>query len=624
MHPAPGYNLGMRGGKFILMAWGLAAAAFCSDQPSNLPLVSCPEGSPGVVSCNPSKKDLKEAGEAFSRGRHLEKEKRLDEAFDEFETAARLAPKDVDYLTARELTRQHIVFDRLSRGNDEMLKGRQIEALADFRTALHLDPQNVFAQQRLRDAMGEWAPKTSVAPQVLEDAEELRVQPNPVQADFHYRGDGRGLLTQIASAFGVTATFDESVVSRPVRFDLGQADFYTAMEVACQMTHTFWTPLDDKQILLAGDTAQNHRQFDRMALRTFYLPGTSSPQEITDVVNMLRNLLEIRLVTPQPQTGTIMVRAPRNLLDAATRLLEELGDSRPQVMLDVNVYEITNSVTRNMGLQIPNNFQLFNIPIGALAALGGQNIQALINQLIASGGINTANSQALSGLLAQLQGQQNSIFSQPLATFGGGLTLSGLSLGTAGAQLSLNSSDVKTLEHATLRVSQGTDASFLVGSRVPILTASFAPVFNTPAIASVIQNNTFQTPFPSFNYEDIGLSIKAKPLVSGNSDIGLQLEIQFRTLTGQSINSVPVISNREYKGSINLKDAEPAVIAGSVSRNEVRSMTGIPGLGAVPGLNQVMTTNSKEIDEDELLVVITPRVISRELNQNAEVWMRSR
>ena len=127
-----------------------------------------------------------------------------------------------------------------------------------------------------------------------------------------------------------------------------------------------------------------------------------------------------------------MVRAPRNILDAATRLLEGLGDSRPQVMLDVHVYEITNSLTRNMGLQIPNNFQLFNIPVGALAALGGQNIQGLINQLISSGGINQANSQALSGLLAQLQGQQNSIFSQPLATFGGGLTLERAEPGNGG------------------------------------------------------------------------------------------------------------------------------------------------------------------------------------------------
>ncbi len=612
----------MRWGMFILIALGLAAAAFCSDQPSNLPLVPCSEGSPGAASCNPSKKELKEATEAFSRGLRLQKEKHLDLAFDQFDTAARLAPKDTDYVTAREMTRQQVVFDHLQRGSAEMLKNRQIEALAEFRTALHLDPQNEFAQQRLQDAMGEWAPKTTGAPQVVADAEEIRVAPNPVQADFHYRGDGRGLLTQVAAAFGVTAIFDESVVSRGVRVDLGEADFYTAMAVACQMTHTFWTPLDGDQILLAAESAQNHRQFDRMALRTFYLPGIASPQELSDVVNLLRNLFEIRLVTPQPQTSTIIVRAPRNILDAATRVLEAFGDFRPQVMLDVHVYEITNSLTRNMGLQIPNNFKLFNIPVGALAALGGQNIQALINQLISGGGINQANSTALSALLAQLQGQQSSIFSQPLATFGGGLTLSGLSLGTAGAQLSLNESNVKTLEHATLRVSQGNDAKLLVGSRYPILNASFAPVFNSAAISAVIQNNSFQSPFPSFNYEDIGLSIKAKPLVSGSSDVGLQLEVQFRTLTGQSLNGVPVISNREYKGSINLMDGEPAVVAGSVSRNEQRNLTGIPGLGAVPGLNQVMTSNSKQVDEDELLIVITPRVVNREQSQNAEVWVR--
>ncbi len=622
----PGYNRLMRGGKLVrlalvLLTVGLAASA--SDQTAtSAPLLPCPEGSPGAVSCNPSKKELKEAGAAFAKGLKLQREKRQDEAFDQFETAARLAPKQVEFVTARELTRQQLVFDHLERGNDEMRRGRQIEALAEFRTALHLDPQNEFAQQRLTDAMGEWAPKTSVAPQVVAAADEIRVVPDPVQADFHYRGDGRGLLTQVASAFGVTATFDESVVSRQVRFDIGRANFYTAMAAACQMTHTFWTPLDNKQILLAAESVQNHRQFDRMALRTFFLPGVTSPQELNDIVNLLRNLFEIRLLSPQPSASTIVVRAPRTMLEAATRIIEGLGDSRPQVMLDVHVYEITNSLTRNMGLQIPNNFQLFNIPAGALAGLAGQNIQDLINQLISSGGINQSNSQALSGLLAQLQGQQSSIFSQPLATFGGGLTLSGLSLGTAGAQLSLNESTVKTLEHATLRVAQGTDATFRVGVRFPILNASFAPVFNTPAISSVIRNNSFQSPFPSFNYEDIGLSVKAKPRVNGNSDVSLDLEIQFRALAGQSINGVPVISNREYKGSINLMNGEPAVVAGAVSNSEQRSLNGIPGLGALPGLNQVMTSNSKQSSEDELLIVITPRVVSREQNQNAEVWLQ--
>jgi general secretion pathway protein D len=615
----------VRWGNFIrlilfLMTLGLAASA--DDQPPTAAPLPCAEGSPGTASCNPSKKEIKEAGEAFARGLELQREKRQDQAFESFETAARLAPKDVQYVTAREMTRQQLVFDHLTRGNAEMRDGRQIEALAEFRSALHLDPQNEFAQQRLTDALGEWAPKNVAAPQVVAEAEELRVAPSAAKADFHYRGDGRGLLTQIAAAFGVTASFDESVVTRPVRFDMGGADFYTAMAVACQMTHTFWTPLDSKQILLAAESAQNHRQFDRMALRTFYMPGLSSAQELNDIANVLRNLFEIRLVTPQPATSTIVVRAQRNVLDAATRLLARLGDARPQVMLDVHVYEITNTLTRNMGVHIPSNFQLFNIPAGALAALAGQNIQDLINQLISSGGINQAGSQALSGLLAQLSGQQSSIFSNPLATFGGGLTLSGLSLGTASAQLSLNESNVKTLEHATLRVAQGSEGTFRVGTRVPILNASFAPVFNTPAIASVIQNNSFQTPFPSFNYEDVGLAIKAKPLVNGNSDVSLDLELQFRALQSQSFNGVPVISNREYKGSISLKNGEPAVVAGAVSRTEQRSLNGIPGLGSVPGLNQVMTSNSKENDEDELLIVITPRVVNHEQKENAEIWMQ--
>ena len=612
----------MRWGLSILGVAGLALAGFCSEQPSRLPVLPCPEGLSQAPGCNPSKKDLKLAKKAFDKGMKLQSAKRTDEALQQFEMAARLAPQAVDYVTAREMARQQLVYEHVERGNAELLKGRQVEALAAFRSALHFDPQNEFAQQRLRDAAGEWAPKMPSTPLVLEDAGEVRVAPKQERADFHFRGDSRALLTQVAAAFGVTAVVDDSVTSRRVRFDIQNVDFYTAMRAAGDVTRTFWTPLNEKEILLALESPENHRQFDRMALRTFYVPGVTEAKDLNDIVNLLRSVFEIRFVTPQPQAGTIVVRAPQQVLDAATQWMERLGDTRPQVMLDVRVYEISYTLTRNMGLHIPNEFKLFNIPVAALTALGGQSIQDLINQLIAGGGINQGSSQAISALLAQLQSQQNSIFSQPLATFGGGLTFMGLSLGTASAQLSLNESRVKTLERATLRVAQGNDATFRVGSRFPILNATFAPIFNTPALSQVIQNNSFQAAFPSFNYEDLGLSMKAKPMVNGSSDVSLQLELQFRSLQGQSINGVPVISNREYKGSINLMDGEPAVVAGSVSHSEQRSLSGIPGLGSVPGLNKVMTTNSKQEDDDELLIVITPRVISRGAQeQGSEVWM---
>jgi Flp pilus assembly secretin CpaC len=282
---------------------------------------------------------------------------------------------------------------------------------------------------------------------------------------------------------------------------------------------------------------------------------------------------------------------------------------------------VSHTFARNIGVHIPNDFNLLNIPAAALAALGGQNIQDLINQLISSGGINQANNTAISALLAQLQGQQNSIFSQPLATFGGGKTLSGISLDQLSAQLSLNEGWVKTLDQATLRASQGNDATFRMGSRYPILNASFAPVFNSAAISQVLQNNSFQAAFPSFNYEDLGLTVKAKPSITSDSNVSLQLEINLRALAGQSFNGVPVIGNREYKGSISLQDGEPAVVAGQISRSETLDLTGIPGLGQVPLLNKITATNTKQTEDDELLVVITPHITRRGVGRNTEVYL---
>ena len=530
----------MRWGRAIIVCFCLVIGAVCADQPQNVPLLPCREGAPGAPNCNPSKQELREAKSSYEAALKLQRAKRTEEAFHKFEEAAQLAPRHVDYLTAREMSRQQLVYEYLQRGNASMLAGKQVEAVAEFRSALNLDPDNVFAQQRMYDVAAEWAPKLRETPRVIASADEVAVDPRKVHADFHYTGDSVGLLTLIGNVYGVAPTIDESVKARNVRFDITDVNFYQAMQAVALLTHTFWVPLSEKQFLVAADTAENHRQFDRMGLRTFYIPTASNPQALNDVTNLLRQIFEIRFVTPQPRSSQIEVRAPMPALEAATQVIEGLADSRPQVIFDIDVYEISHTLMRNIGLHIPNQ--------SALAALGGQNIQDLINQLIATGGINQ-NSQALSALLAQLGSQRNSIFSQPLATFGSGLTLFGLSLDNAIAQLSLNESSIKSLEHATLRADQGYDANLHIGTRFPILNASFAPIFNTPAIAQNIQNNTFQSAFPSFNYEDLGLSVKAKPFVNSSSVVSLQLEMQVRALGTTSLNGVPVITNREYKGS---------------------------------------------------------------------------
>jgi general secretion pathway protein D len=616
--------MSMRWGWSAVVFAAFVAAALAADQPQSLTLLPCAQAAASEAACNPSKADLKKSKAAFSKALKLQKAERFDEAFEEFDAAARLVPKNLDYLTALAMVRQQLVFNHLQQGNENLTKGKMVEAQAEFRTASNLDPQNEFAQQRLRDSLDEWAPKMTGTPRVVAESAELRVFPSPGQHEFHFRGDSHALLTQVAGAFGLSVEIDESVVSRRVHFDIESVDFYTAMRAASAVTGAFWAPLSEKQVVVAKDTNENHRQLDRMAMRTFYLPGATTPQELNEMSTLLRTIFDIRFVAQQPQTGMLVVRAPAGVLDAVTELLGNFGRFRPQIILDVQIFQIDHQLTRAMGVHIPNQFTLFNIPAGALAALtglGGQNIQSLINQLISSGGINQANSQGIAGLIAQLGSQQNSIFSQPLATFGGGLTFMGLSLGTLSGELSLNESWVKTLEHATLRASQGNEATFRLGSRYPILNASFAPVFNTAAISRVLQNGSFQAPFPSFSYEDLGLTLKAKPAVYTNSDVGLTFEMDFRTLAGQSLNGVPVIANREYKGSITLVDGEPAVVAGALSQSEQRSLTGIPGLGAIPGINKIMTSNSKMDETDELLLVITPHVVGLSPSQSTEVWL---
>jgi tetratricopeptide (TPR) repeat protein len=598
----------------------LAGVCLAADSPVSAPPLCSASG--GAPACQGSKKDLKSARQAFSRGLKLEKSQNLDQAFYEFEAAAQLVPQNVEYLTAREITRQHLAGIHLDKGNRELLAGRQVEAMAEFRTALSLDPQNEFAQQRISDALGPVPVHTAAAPELVASADSVAAKPIDGRHDFHYRGDSRGLITAIAASYGLTVVFDDTFPSRRVRFEMEDADFTTAIQSASAVTKSFSFALEDTVLYACADTPENHRLFDRMGLRSFYIPGANPSQELNELMNSLRTLFEFKFVSLNAGASTITLRGPRVALEAATQFLGQLNSPRPEVMLDVRVFQVSHSYMRNIGLHVPNTFNLFNIPVAALAALGGQNIQDLINQLVASGGINQAGNQSISALLAQLQGQQNSVFSQPLATFGGGLTLEGLSLDRLAAALTMSESSVQSVEHVQLRASQEKEATFKLGSRYPILNASFAPIYNNAAISQAIGNQSFTAAFPSVSYEDIGLTVKAKPLVHNNSDVALELEVQFRTLGTTNSNGIPDILNREFKGGILLKEGEPAVVAGMITATDQRSMSGLPIVSGLAGLGVLTSQKSKQDEEDELLIMITPHVVrGPERTDAQEIWM---
>ena len=111
-------------------------------------------------------------------------------------------------------------------------------------------------------------------------------------------------------------------------------------------------------------------------------------------------------------------------------------------------------------------------------------------------------------------------------------------------------------------------------------------------------------------------------MVHNNSDVALELEIQFRTLGILSTNGIPDILNREYKGGILLKPGEQAVVAGMVTESDEKTLGGLPFFSTIPGLGLLSSQQSKQQDSDELLILITPYVIrSRERDEAPEIWV---
>jgi type II secretory pathway component GspD/PulD (secretin) len=567
-----------------------------------------PPGTSVVILETP--KERAQAQRAFKEGVKLKAAGKLDEAFDKFEKAAELCPRNVDYITAREFTRQQLVMEALERGNKAMAENQEIIAMAEFRRAAEYDPTNEFAIQRLLDSMPQDMEPVSQSMRVVEQSTPIDLMPSTAHHDFHFRGDARTLLSQVAQAYGVVPEFDSSLQQRRVRFDIDDVNFATAMEAATQVTKTFWVALSSRQMLFVADTVENRRNFERMSLRTFYLPDITSDQQLNEMVTSLRLLLNLHYIAAQKSQSTITIRAEQPVVEAAARLLESLSGGTPEVMLEMRVYEVSSDLLQQIGTALPTQFTLFNINPSLLAGLG-QNAQNLVNQLIASGGINQANSTAIQALLAQLQNQANSILSQPFASFGGGLTLFGLTTGGTGITftLSLNDSNLRSLEHVTLRAGQNDPAVLKIGERYPIVNATFAPIYNTPAIAHVIGNSTYIAPFPSFNFEDLGLILKATPQIHAARDITLKLELAIRSLGTQNVNGLPIINNREYNGTITVKEGESSVVTGLLARADALSLSGYPFLSTVPGLTYAASQHNKNGMDNELMVVITPHII---------------
>jgi general secretion pathway protein D len=429
-----------------------------------------------------------------------------------------------------------------------------------------------------------------------EASEPPALAPNDGQHSFHLRTDKRNLISQVLSTYGIRATVDPSVNAQSIRFDTDEVNFADATELLKLATDTFFVPLDINSVIVVADDKNNRNKFEHRVMRTFYLPGLSS-KELTDMVNIARNVVGAEQTMMQPLKNTLTVRAPEPELDALDKTYTELLGGRSVVQLDVRLYEIDKTKATNVGVVLPSSTTVFNVPSEINSIL--KNNSSLVDQLLKEDPYLAGNYEAILAALIASGLLTGTVFNSPFALIGGGLTETGIDLNGVSVNMLLNSSDARSLSQQVLRVLDQEGATIRSGERYPIMTSSYS---------SLAGGSSSNRTIPQFQYEDLGLTLKVTPHVEMSGKVSLNLDMKVSSLAGASLNNIPILANRQYSGVVSLRLGDTAILVSDLSKQESLNITGVPGLSDLQGFSGA-TNRQDTKDIMELAIEITPHLV---------------
>ena len=598
----------------VLAGTLLALCTFSSAAQNGLPVAAA------------SPKTRQQAEKYYLQGAQAIERNELEAARVAFKRASDLDPQNKDYAAAEQVARANLVTQLVAESDKARNLGRQDEARAKLSEAAMLAPDNLSVLQHL-------TPNGSPAVEGLDEEDSAvpgvklaaapHLEPSVEKHSFHIHGTGEELLKQVLTAYGISPSIDSSVVAKRTNFDGDDLSYGEAARMLRLATDTFFVPLDPKRVLVARDTKSNRDQFQREILETVYLPGLTST-EMTDLGNIARTLFDARQASVQAQTNTLTVRAPQAKLAALNQIMANLLDGRSQVDLEVRLIEVNKTRTVDLGVTPPQQFSGFNVE-SELQGIVNSN-SSLVQQIVSSGLAPAGDLTAIVAVLIASGEVSNPLLSGGYATFGNGLTLTGVSIPGATANLALNSSNTRLLEDVHLRLQDQGEGTLNIGERYPIETSSYSgltsssvsiPGVSTAGLSSELaalglgSGSSTQTPIPQVQYQDIGLDIKVTPHILRSSDVNLEFNLKLQALSGSTVNSIPELTNREFTANALTKAGESTVFVSDLTKQEAKALSGTPGLSQIPGF-QSLTDQNRTRSDTTLLIIITPRILRRE------------
>jgi general secretion pathway protein D len=388
------------------------------------------------------------------------------------------------------------------------------------------------------------------------------LEATPGRQDFDLRGDSKSLWEKIAAAFHLMVIFDTAYQPVPaLRLQLDSADYRDALRSLEAATNSFLTPVSNRLIFVANDTAAKRTEFEGTAAVVVPFPETMSVQELQEIATGVRGTLDMTRVMVDTQLHLILVRDRVTKVRLAEKLLQDLLRPRAQVAIEVEIMTTDQSSALSYGLSLPTSLSLVNFS-------------------------NKANL-----LYAIPAGYAN------FMTFGGGASLIGFGVTSAQLFANVSKSSSSTVLHSEIVALDGQASTLHVGDKYPLVSNAY--------IGNTSGGGTVYTPPPSFTFEDLGLVLKVTPHIHGTDDVTLDVDAEFKLLGATSIDGIPIIASTKYESKTRVMTGEWAVLAGLMTSSEARSITGIPILSRIP----LLRSNNINTDYGQTLIVLKPHLL---------------
>ncbi len=531
----------------------------------------------------------------FKAGKKAEAVSDYDTALVHYERALKADPLNAEYRLKASRIRFEAGQAHVDAGRKLRDKGDLPLAVAEFEKAMAIDPASAVAAQELKATLELMAARNAAAaseggaspPPEPEPAKLMAEPPTlmPLSRDpinLKVTNDARIVFETIGKLAGLTVVFDPEFQSRRITTELTSITLEQALDVVSLQSKAFWKPITSNIIFISSDSVQKRKDFEEYVVKTFYLNNTIAAQDLTEIVNGLRQILDLRKVQQINALNAIIIRDTVDKIRLAEKILSDIDKAKPEVVIQVSVLQARRDRARDLGITPGSSSVLSFTPRNPT---GGSD----------SGAANQIQ-------LNELQRLSSADYS---------ITLPG-----AAATALITDSTTRIIQNPEIRVVDGQSAKLNVGDRVPIATGSFQAGLGG-TVGGVTTGGAgagFVNPLVNtqFQYIDVGVNINITPRIHTDREISMKVQIEVSSVAGRvNIGGIeqPIISQRKIEHDIRLQEGEVNVLGGIVERSQTKSISGWPGLSKIPFLRYLFSTENVDQVESEVLIVLTPRIV---------------